>query len=350
MEADLPPPALDVVLPTYGPVPYLRESIDSVLAQTFKGWRLTVIDNSPETGGARAVLAAYGGDPRIRYQATGGLNQADNWTAAFSSAEARYIAMLPDDDFWAPEFLERRYAALEAHPECAFAFSAYREIDADGREIALRAPRVPEGVLTPDRFVPVEFMRNAIPVCSVVYRRSAFESVGGRFRPGSGYIDYDLWMRLAVRYPVYSLHTWDCSMRFHSGSVTTAFQSSKRNGELWLRFVEHAEATIDAADPALVPRRLRRRRRAAAMLGVAADELQAGERAKAVALLRAALRLHPRGLLDPRVPFMALALATGPRASRIIGAARALKMRWDIPVHDHDLKRRLDDLRIAVRR
>src|SRR5215210_236642 len=291
MDPDLLQPVIDVVLPTFGPVPYLRESLESVLAQTFTAWRLTVIDNSPETGGARSVLAAHEGDPRIRYLATGGLNQADNWTAAFNSGDLPYVAMIPDDDFWAPDFLERRHALLEAHPECAFAFSAYREIDGDGREVALRAPRVPEGVLRPAEFVPTEFMRNAVPVCSVLYRRSALEAVGQRFDPTAGYIDYNLWMRLAVRYPVYSLHTWDCSMRFHSGSVTTAFQSSKRNGELWLRFVEHAEATIDAADPALVPRRLRRRRRAAALLSVAADELQAGERAKAVALLRAALRL-----------------------------------------------------------
>src|SRR5215208_6287597 len=123
MEAGTPP-LVDVVLPTYGPVPYLGESLDSVLAQTYPAWRLTLIDNSPETGGARAVLDRYGDDPRLRYQATGGLTQAANWTAAFRSGDAPYIAMIHDDDLWEPEFLERRIAALEAHRDCAFVFSA----------------------------------------------------------------------------------------------------------------------------------------------------------------------------------------------------------------------------------
>jgi glycosyltransferase involved in cell wall biosynthesis len=343
-------PLVDVILPTYGPVPYLGDAIDSVLAQTYPAWRLTLIDNSPETGGARAVLDRYGDDPRLRYQATGGLNQAENWNVAFGSGDAPYIAMNHDDDLWAPEFLERRVAVMEAHPDCAFAFSAYREIDSDGRVTAVHAARVPAGVLQPEQFVPVEYVRNAIPVCSVMYRRSAFDAVGGRFDPTAGYIDYDLWLRLAVRHPVYSLHEWDYDLRVHGGSVTTAFQDSRRNGELWLRLVDHAEATLDSAPRELVPIRIRRRRRAAAILGVAADDLQAGDRAKAARGLRHALRVYPRSALDPRAPSVLVGLAAGPLGAKLIAAARAAKVRWDIPTHPHDLKRRLDDVRLTARR
>jgi glycosyltransferase involved in cell wall biosynthesis len=349
MEAGTPPP-VDVVLPTYGPVPYLAQALDSVLAQTYPAWRLTLIDNSPETGGARAVLDQYGDDPRLRYQATGGLNQAANWNVAFRSGDAPYIGMIHDDDLWAPEFLERRVAVMEAHRDCAFAFSPYREIDSEGRVTAVHAARVPAGRLQPEQFVPVEFVRNAVPVNSVLYRRSAFEAVGNSFDPTAGYIDYDLWLRLAVRYPVYSLHEWDCDLRVHGGSVTTVFQESRRNGELWLRLVEHAEATLDNAPRELVPMRVRRRRRAAALLGVAADDAQAGDRARAFRGLRRALRTYPRAVLDPRAPFVAAAVATGPLGSKLIAGARAAKLRWDIPTHDHDLKRRLDDLRLTARR
>jgi glycosyltransferase involved in cell wall biosynthesis len=349
MEAGTPP-LVDVVLPTYGPVPYLRDALDSVLAQTYPAWRLTLIDNSPETGGARAVLDRYGDDPRLRYQATGGLSQAENWNAAFRSGDAPYIAMIHDDDVWAPEFLERRVAAMEAHPECAFVFSAYREIDSEGRIRAIHAPRVPAGPLPPEQFVPVEFVRNAIPVCSVLYRRSAFAAVGASFDPTAGYIDYDLWLRLAVRYPVYSLHEWDNDSRVHDGSVTTAFQESRRNGELWLRLVDHAEATLAGADRELVPTRLRRRRRSAAILSVAADDLQAGDRKQALAGLRRGLRLYPRAVIDARVPFLLVGLATGRLGGKLIAGARAAKLRWDIPTHDHDVKRRLDDLRLTLRR
>ena len=341
-------PPVDIVLPTYGPVPYLAEALASAFAQTYGDWRLTLVDNSPETGGARSALAPYEADPRVRYLATGGLNQADNWTAAFRSGDAPYVAMLHDDDLWDPGFLARRVEGLERHRECALAFSAYREIDERGKLLALHAPRVRAGVLQPAEFVPREFVRNAIPVTSVLYRRSAFEAAGGRFDPDAGYIDYELWMRIAVRHPVLSLHTQDCSIRSHGGSVTTAFASSRRNGELWLRFLHHAEAAIDGARPDLVPRRVRRRRRSAVLVSMAGDELLNEDRGEATRLLRRALRLHPPTLLDPRVAVLAVSLATGPRASRYVGAARAVKVRWNIPLNRHELKRRLDDLRATA--
>jgi glycosyltransferase involved in cell wall biosynthesis len=341
-------PLVDIVLPTHGPVPFLAEALDSAFAQTYPRWRLTLVDNSPESGAARGVLGPREDDPRVRYVATGGLDQAANWTAAFKAGAAPYVAMLHDDDVWDPEFVARRVEGLEAHPDCAFAFSAYREIDEDGGLIALHAPRVPAGVLRPEAFIPVEYVRNAVPVTSVMYRRSAFEAVGGSFRPGTGYIDYDLWMRLAARYPVLSLHEQDCALRSHGGSVSTAFAESRRNGELWLQFLDSADATIDRERPDLVPPRVRRRRRSAVLVSMAGDELLRENRGEAKRLLRDALRLHPPTLLDPRVPVLAALLATGPRASRYVSAARAVKVRWNIPMNRHELKRRLADLRVTA--
>src|SRR4051794_31742490 len=177
------PPLVDVVLPTYGPVPYLGEALASALAQTYPAWRLTVVDNSPETGGAEGVLAPYMSDARVRYMATGGLGQAENWNAALAAGDAPYVAMLHDDDLWDPEFLDRRVAGLEEHRECAFAFSAYREIDEQGALVGVHAPRIRAGVLPPAHFVRREFARNVVAVISVMYRRSALDAVGdGPFR------------------------------------------------------------------------------------------------------------------------------------------------------------------------
>src|SRR3954451_14854035 len=75
----VPDPLVDIVLPTHGPVPYLGEALASAFAQTYPAWRLTVVDNSPESGGAEGALAPYRSDPRVCYIATGGLNQAENW-------------------------------------------------------------------------------------------------------------------------------------------------------------------------------------------------------------------------------------------------------------------------------
>jgi glycosyltransferase involved in cell wall biosynthesis len=342
-------PPVDIVIPTSGPVPYLEEALKSALAQTYQNTTVTVVDNSPESGGARSIVARYESDPRLRYLATGGLSQGENWTAAFRSGTAPYIGMLHDDDLWDPDFIERRVNALEAHPACAFVFSAYREIDETGRVSAVRASRIEAGVHQPETFVPRQFEQNVVPVATVLYRRAPFEAVGGVFHPAAGYLELELFIRIAVQYPVLSLDVHDCSMRVHDGSVTTTAWVNSFKGEMRLGYFDYAERAIDAARPDLVPHQMRRRRRAAATLTIAVDELQAGRAANARRLLRQAVRLHPPIVLDPRVALLALLVLVGPRAAGVVYRARRVERRWNIPIHPREAKRRADDLILAMR-
>jgi hypothetical protein len=342
-------PPVDIVLTTSGPVPFLEEALQSALAQTYANANITVVDNSPESGAARAIVARYESDPRLHYLATGGLSQAENWNAAFRSGTAPYIGMLHDDDLWDPDFIERRVAAMEAHPECAFAFSTYREIDETGRESAVRASRIEPGVHHPETFVPRQFEHNVVPVATVLYRRTAYEAVGGRFQPGAGNIDLELFIRLALRYPVLSLDVRDCSMRVHAGTVTTTARVNSFKGEMRLGYLDHAERAIDAVRPELVPRSMRHRRRAAATLTAAGDDLQAGRVAEARRRLRAAIRLHPPIVLDVRVVILATLVLIGPRAAGALAWARGFEQRWNIPIHPREVKRRADDRLLAMR-
>ena len=341
-------PPVDIVLTTSGPVPYLEEALKSALAQTYQDATITVVDNSPESGGARGIVARYESDPRLRYLATGGLSQTENWNVAFRSGSAPYIGMLHDDDLWDPDFIERRVNALEAHPACAFVFSGYREIDGTGRETAVRASRIEPGVHQPESFVPRQFEHNVVPVATVLYRRTAFDAVGGTFQ-GAGNIDLELFIRLGLQYPVLSLDVHDCSMRVHEGTVTTTAWVNSFKGQMRLDYLDYAERAIDATRPDLVPRQMRRRRRAAATLTVAVDELQAGRAANARRRLRDAVRLHPPIVLDPRVVLLAVLVLAGPRAADVVAWARGVERRWNIPIHPREVKRRADDLILAMR-
>lgn len=339
-------PLVDVCLPTYGPVPYLAEALEGMVAQSYEHWRLTLVDNSPETGGAAAVLEPYLTDPRVRYLATGGLDQAHNWTTAMRSGDAPYVAMLHDDDIWEPGFLERRVAFLEAHPECGLVFSNYREIGADSKEIAPRAPRLAPGVHQPLDFVPREYLDNVIPVATVLYRRSAFDAAGGDFDPRIKFPDYELWLRMAVQRPVGFLDVRDCRLRIHPASVTSTMRSY---GQAWLDFVERADEIIARDLPAaLPPLRFRRRRRSAALLTCALDAYQEGRMSDAAGFLRRALRTYPRSLLDPRVPALLMLLASGGRGRRALERTRVLQRRYHLQVHRFDLRMLLDDLMVRA--
>ena len=336
---------VDVILPTYGACPHLDEAIRSVVRQTYEHWRLVLVDNSPELGDAAAVLRPYLDDPRVVYFPTGGLNQADNWNAGFAQIAAPFAAMLHDDDGWDEDFLAVRVAALEAHPQCAAVFAGYRQIDGEGRFVARRPPRVSEGLHQPREFVPLLFTDNLVPVSSVLYRTSALDAVGRCFDAASSYFDYELWLRLAARFPFYCLDREDNLGRVHEGSVTTAqaVTVARRTGAMWMSFLDVVEPMLDRTLPGVVPVALRRRRRARALLTCALDSLQAGEQDDGRRHLTAAVRTDPRSLTDVRVPAILLLLAAGGRAVPWLAQVRRIQHRYGIPVHVQGIRARLQD-------
>ena len=101
-------PVVDVGVPTWGRPQYLRETIESVLAQTFQRWRLTVSENGPGDEEIRAIVEPYLDDSRVRHVPTGSeISAPENATRAIEAGDAPFVALLHDDDRWDPEFLAR---------------------------------------------------------------------------------------------------------------------------------------------------------------------------------------------------------------------------------------------------
>lgn len=333
---------VDVGIPTYGRPTYLAEAIESVLAQTFSAWRLTVSDNGPGGGEAAAVVARYDSDPRVNYAVTGGVPMRENWTRCIQAGSAPYVALLADDEYWDPEFLANRVVFLDANPACGLVFSNSRAVDDRGRELAPRAHRVSEGLHPPLDFVPRLFEDQLIPATPVMVRRAAYEAVGPAFSDHSELMDYEMWLRIALRYPIGYLAVTDCAGRFHAASVTSR---SKALGLGRLRFLDHAESLIQRDLPGLVlPAGLRRRRRARFLVTCALDAVEEGSEHAARRYLRAAVRVYPSSLLDPRVPAALTALAGGERGRRMLSTLRRFERR------SHRLRILYREAKLATRR
>lgn len=318
-------PLVDVIVPTYGEPTYLAETLASVLAQTFTGFRVTVFDNGPGGGAAAAVVREFLGDPRVEYDVTGAvLPQVENWNRCLRATRARYVGMLHDDDRWRPGFLARRVALLEAHPECAFAFAAMHDVDEGGAVVHAYPHRLAEGVHAPHAFVPLFLEECLVGSPTPLVRRSAFEDVGLAWRKGIKNFDWELWLHVAMRHPVGYLHARDSDRRVHGGSMTSA---SSGWGEEELALLDRWEALVARELPDVHwPARLRRRRRAHGHLIAAFDALERDDAAHARASLRAAVTAHPPAIADPRVPAALLALAGGPPARRALTRARTARV------------------------
>jgi glycosyltransferase involved in cell wall biosynthesis len=293
-------PVVDVCIPAYERPGYIVETIESVFAQTFASWRLTISDDGLEGGEVAAAVGPYLADPRVRYLTgprRGG--PTPNWNRLFELATAPYVALLHDDDRWQPEFLARRVRFLDDHPDCGFVFSGINRVDELGRPFRRWNPPLAEGVRSPEEFAPLLLRSNIVgPPVSVLIRRSAYEAVGPWERRFP-HTDYEMWNRLALRFPVGYLAVRDADYREHEASTT--FQDRPPLDAI-IGFANHVVDLADRERPGLLSGRDRRRARAHIMLeAIAFDALGPGDRRYASTLLAHALRAYPPALGDRRV-------------------------------------------------
>ena len=192
---------MDVGIPTHGRPAFVREAIESVLAQTFGDWRLAISEDGPGGGPVREAVEPYLGDERISYIATGEhVGAAGNMSRLLQRGDAPYVILLHDDDLWEPEVLERRVRFLEGHPGCGFVFSGHFDIDGDGRRIGSAEFRLAEGVYPPETLAPMMLRANVMDIMdSVLVRRSAYDAVGPEFDASLPRVyDWEMWARLAA--------------------------------------------------------------------------------------------------------------------------------------------------------
>lgn len=118
---------ISIIMPTYNCGRFIKESIDSVLAQTYSNWELIIVDDC-STDETAAVVHTYN-DPRIRYLCNEhNMGAALTRNRALREAKGRYIAFLDSDDLWLPEKLEKQIAFMETNGY-AFTYTNYEEID-----------------------------------------------------------------------------------------------------------------------------------------------------------------------------------------------------------------------------
>ena len=126
---------VSVIMPTYNCERFIRESIDSVLAQTYINWELLIVDDC-STDETESVVRSFS-DPRIRYMRNEqNMGAALTRNRALKEAKGRYIAFLDSDDLWLPEKLERQIDFMQAH-HYAFTYHNYIEIDEHSAPIGI---------------------------------------------------------------------------------------------------------------------------------------------------------------------------------------------------------------------
>lgn len=226
-------PLVSVCIPLYNGGPYIREAIESVLAQTLTGWELVITDDG-STDGSSEIAASYS-DPRIRYvRNPERLGAEGNWNRCVNEGRGIYRKLLCHDDRLHPDCLARQVAVLEnpANKSVSLVTSARRIIAPGGKLILTRRWKRQDQLITGVRAIRqiVRSGTNLIGEPSAVLFRTADWRASGKFSARYPYvIDLDFWFQLLQRGDCFYLTDPLCDFRVSAQSWS--FQLMSRQSE-----------------------------------------------------------------------------------------------------------------------
>ena len=211
-------PLVSVIIPTYNRAAYIAEAISSVQAQTYPHVEIIVGDDG-STDNTAEIIAQFG--HAVTYlQLTHRGQPAATRNAALLAAKGEYVAFLDSDDLFVPGRLARQVSALAEHPDAALVYSNGYFFRDDPE-----APtgHVLDGLPTPSGDALADLLRgNFLSSPVVLIRRRCLDAVG-MFdeRPDFFAVeDYDLWLRIAARFPVVYVPGDVAAIRRHTKSIS----------------------------------------------------------------------------------------------------------------------------------
>ena len=209
-----------VVVPVHGFVPYLAETLDSVLTQAAGTADVVVVDDgSPEPLHLHPDHATH--VSLVRRPDAGGPAVARATGLAHLGSDVVLVALCDADDSWEEGALAASLAALAAVPEAGWAFGRALVVGPDGRPTGERWPEPPAGRLDVAAFASVVYASNPVPTSSVVLRRDALAQAGGFPSAVRVAEDWDLWLRLcAARQDAVCVAGCTVRYRRHPGGLT----------------------------------------------------------------------------------------------------------------------------------
>ncbi len=205
-------PLVSIVVPCFNQAHFLGEAIDSALAQTYPAVEVVVVDdgssdNSYEVAGRRPEVR------RLR-QPNRGVAAARNLGLAESRGD--FTVFLDADDRLLPHAVELGMEALAKRPRIALAAGMSRDIGEDGTVI--RSRRQP--LVTQDHYLHLLEDCYIWSGSSVLYRRAPLESLAGFNQGLQAGDDYELYLNLARRYPIFCHDTVVTEYRRHGSNTT----------------------------------------------------------------------------------------------------------------------------------
>ena len=185
---------ISVIIPAHNAEKTIRETVESVLHQTFSNFELIVINDSSTDSTLDIITSIQ--DPRIKVFSCKNGNAGASRNVGISNASGEFVAFLDADDIWTPEKLERQIQALEENPEAAVAYTWIDCIDEFGNFLRHGSHFSISGDVLAELLLR-NFLDNG---SNPLIRTKALSEVGGFDESLTNGEDWDMYLRLALRY------------------------------------------------------------------------------------------------------------------------------------------------------
>jgi glycosyltransferase involved in cell wall biosynthesis len=215
-------PRVSVIIPSFNHARYLRECVDSVLAQDYPELEVIVVDDGSGDGSLQ-ILQSYG--DRITLLQQRGGRQARARNLALQVARGELIAFLDSDDRYLGGRISAAVQAFEAQPGAALVWADYRHIDAAGKVGAEQRWKD-----TGRDFRRVLIAGNPICNATVTVRRGVLHEIGGFDERGPRACDGAAWYQIAARgHRLLHLDRVVLDYRLHGGNDSAGFAAMTRD-------------------------------------------------------------------------------------------------------------------------
>ena len=238
-------PQVSIIMNVRNGAPFLREALDSVMAQTFQDWEVILWDDRSTDDSPKIVAECR--DQRIRYFLSPEdtpLGEARN--RAIRQANGQWLAFLDQDDVWLPRKLQQQMALADDDIGIMYgrALQFYPTGEERDYDYAHEFQPLPEGDIFSQLFADGCF----IAMSSAILRRSAVEEVGPIPETIQTVPDYWLYAAVARRYAVRAVQEPVCRYRMHPGSMSRSKRRRLYEEPLWIvnQWAEHLDPQIVA--------------------------------------------------------------------------------------------------------
>lgn len=209
-------PIISVIIPVYNGEKTIRETIESVLKQSFYDLELIVINDGSTDSTLEIVSSIKDSRLKIFSYPNAGLAISRNRGITYASGE--FVSFLDADDIWTADKLELQLKALQENPQAAVAYSWTDLIDESSQFLRPSSHITANGDVYA-RLLLINFLENG---SNPLIRKQALTKVGGFDESLSGAADWDMWLRLAACYHFVAVPSAQILYRVSTNSMSAS--------------------------------------------------------------------------------------------------------------------------------